>query len=348
MLRQMQQRCRASVFRAASVRLARPCLRPSVAALQGQQRHQTVVGSAYKRGGHLPTAAQLNALENWGEEEADRDALVLVPGQPRSMKPPEGCVVVRSHNAPAIGFGSKFPQQAYAAHPQNFTPLRVPHPGFVALDRAVRDVAVESRFDLLERGIKPRYAGECRGTPRRAPQDGMIGEIRVRQVQNPYVRLRAWQKYRLNTFPSKNWARWKPLRCAIQGSRRRYRLPEDISPYKDELGEWHPPRVSSRYKADMAKQYYMQSLPWVWKKDYYRPPQHFMDREPRGPKRWYKKEYRRAQIQAALKRVDSLVEDYRKEKRDAKRLSWVETLALEFAGEQLAGRFVRTRRLPKL
>ena len=30
---------------------------------------------------------------------------------------------------------------------------------------------------------------------------------------------------------------------------RRYRVPQDIAPYKDELGEWHPPRVSGRYKA---------------------------------------------------------------------------------------------------
>ena len=29
----------------------------------------------------------------------------------------------------------------------------------------------------------------------------------------------------------------------------RYRIPQDIAPYKDELGEWHPPRLSGRYKA---------------------------------------------------------------------------------------------------
>lgn len=29
----------------------------------------------------------------------------------------------------------------------------------------------------------------------------------------------------------------------------RYRIPQDLAPYKDELGEWHPPRLSGRYKA---------------------------------------------------------------------------------------------------
>lgn len=144
------------------------------------------------------------------------------------------------------------------------------------------------------------------------------------------------------------WVGWSPYRANVLGSRRRYRVPEDIAPYKDELGEWHPPRVSGRYKADIEKQYYMNSLPWVWANDYYRGKHHFMDREPRGPKRWYKREFRRAQIAAALKRVDGLVEDYRKERRDAKRLSWVEEVALEFCGEQLASPYVRKRILPKM
>jgi hypothetical protein len=167
-------------------------------------------------------------------------------------------------------------------------------------------------------------------------------------VQNPYVKLTLQKKYPLNAWPSRNWADWSPHAAYVRGSRRRYRIPEDITPYKDELGEWHPPRVSGRYKADIEKQYYMNSLPWVWANDYYRGKQHFMDREPRGPKRWYKREFRRAQIAAALKRVDSLVEDYRKERREAKRLSWVETVALEFCGEQLAAPYISQRRIPKM
>lgn len=31
----------------------------------------------------------------------------------------------------------------------------------------------------------------------------------------------------------------------------RYNIPEDLFPYKDELGEWHPPRISGRYAADV-------------------------------------------------------------------------------------------------
>ena len=32
----------------------------------------------------------------------------------------------------------------------------------------------------------------------------------------------------------------------------RFRIPTDIGPYKDELGEWHPPRLSGRYKASAS------------------------------------------------------------------------------------------------
>ena len=95
----------------------------------------------------------------------------------------------------------------------------------------------------------------------------------------------------------------------------RYRIPQDINPYKDrlshascdlkrgsedELGEWHPPRLSGRYKAsrfpaclhlkwklqgqsrlfrqaDVEKQYLMNSLPWVWSNDYYQSRLHIWD-----------------------------------------------------------------------
>lgn len=263
-------------------------------------------------------------------------------------KPAEGAVVVRRHNGPSPSAGSAFPSQAYPAHPHNFTPLRPVPAGFGPVDRAVRDVAWESRFDLLQRGLEPKYAAECLGTPRKELQDGLVHGLRVRPVQNPYVGLNNQKRYPLNAWPSRDWADWQSDRCYIRGSRRRYRVPEDIVPYKDELGEWHPPRVSGRYKADIEKQYYMHSLPWVWASDYYRGKQHFMDREPQGPKRWYKKEFRKVQVESALKRADSLIEDYRRERREAKRLSWVENAVLEFAGEQLAAPFVRQRRLPKM
>ncbi|CAE7038463.1 fldA [Symbiodinium natans] len=213
---------------------------------------------------------------------------------------------------------------------------------------AVRDVAWESRFDLMERRIEPRYAAEPVGTPRRELQDGLVRGIRVRPVQNPFVRLKPAMKYRLNTWQSRNWKEWSPNLCNVRGSRRRYRVPQDIAPYKDELGEWHPPRVSGRYKADIEKQYYLNSLPWVWANDYYQGKLHYMDREPHGLKRWYRKEYRKAQVLEALKRADEMIEDYRKERRQGKRLSWVETIVKEFAGDQLAAPYVRSQKKPKM
>jgi len=290
------------------------------------------------------TAATRGALERNFEEEERRK----LPDSPLRCPPPADAVVVRSFNSPSPSAGSTFPAQVYPAHPHNFSPLRPVPPGFHAQDRAVRDVAWESRFDLLERRIVPRYAGECRGTPRRELQDGLVGGIRVRPVQNPFVKLTPEKKYRLNTWPSRNWSEWTPQRTNVRGSRRKYRVPEDIAPYKDELGEWHPPRVSGRYKADIEKQYYMNSLPWVWANDYYQGKIHFMDREPHGPRRWYKKEFKKMQIAEALKRADSLIEEYRKERREAKRLSWVEDMVLEFAGEQMSSPYIRQRRLPKM
>lgn len=282
------------------------------------------------------------------ERQDEADELRTLPQALVDAPPPAGAVIRRIHNRPSASAGSIFPAQIYPGHPQNFTPLRPIQPGFSALDRAVRDIAWESRFDLFERRIEPRYAAECPGTPRREIQDGLVGGIRIRPVQNQYVELSAAKKYRLNTWKSRDWRSWKPTLCHVRGSRRRYRIPEDIAPYRDELGEWHPPRVSGRYKADIEKQYYMNSLPWVWSNDYFQGKQHFMDREPRGKKYWYKKEFRKAQVAEALKRADEIIEEYRKERREVKRLSWIETIVLEFAGDQMAAPYVRQRRFPKM
>lgn len=292
----------------------------------------------------MKSGAETGALERI----RDAQELSTLPEKLALALPPPGAVVLRAHNRPAASAGSIMPVQIYPGHPHNYTPLRpIPH-GFGPLDRAVRDLPWESRFDLLERRIEPRYAAECVGTPRRERQDGLQAGIRVRPVQNPFVELKPAQKYRLNTWLSRDWSKWTPQKAHIRGSRRKYRVPEDISPYRDELGEWHPPRVSGRYKADIEKQYHMNSLPWVWAIDYFQGKLHFMDREPLGPKRWYKKEFKKAAVAEALRRADTMIEEYRKERREVKRLSWVETITLEFAGEQLAAPFVRQRRLPKM
>lgn len=293
---------------------------------------------------NMKSGAETGALERIQDAQELSNLPEILPVSP----PPEGAVICRGHNRPDASAGSIMPAQIYPGHPHNYTPLRPIQQGFSPLDRAVRDLPWESRFDLLDRKITPRYAEECPGTPRREIQDGLVGGIRVRPVQNPHVELTPAQRYRLNTYLSKDWSRWTPQKTHVLGSRRKYRVPEDISPYRDELGEWHPPRVSGRYKADIEKQYYMHSLPWVWAIDYFQGKQHFMDREPLGPKRWYKKEFKKAAVAEALRRADSMIEEYRKERREVKRLSWVETITLEFAGEQLAAPYVRQRRIPKM
>lgn len=295
-----------------------------------------------KKDPNLLSGAARGALERLAEDEARRP---LLHAEALSSVPPEGALIVRGHNSPS--FGERLPQ-SYAAHPFNFTPLRQVPPGFAAADRAVREVAWESRFDLLQRRVLPRYYSECPGTPRREMQMGLVGGVRVRPVQNPSVRLNPAKRYRLNAWASKDWKKWRPTLCYIRGSRRRYRVPEDIAPYRDELGEWHKPRVSGRYKGDIEKQYYMNSLPWVWANDYFRGKEHFMDREPRGQRRWYKREFRKAIVAEALKKREQLLEEHRQERREAKRLSWLETIVLEFAGEQLAAPYIRQRRLPKI
>ncbi|KAF4718377.1 hypothetical protein FOZ63_003983, partial [Perkinsus olseni] len=171
-----------------------------------------------------------------------------------------------------------------------------------------------------------------------------------------------------------------------------YNIPEDLFPYKDELGEWHPPRISGRYAADVRKQYYIHSLPWVWDQDAMDAgKKHFMDREPLGNKRWYlsdrfyrmhvtihetiqlcdwnaekvsrssggstpgldplhrfRREYRKAKTAEALRGMDSLVEEYRRETRAAKPYTWFERTVHEIAGNQIAPKYVRVRKLPKM
>jgi len=244
--------------------------------------------------------------------------------------------------------GLEVPQRLTPTSPLNFTPLRPVPQGFSPLDRAVREVPWESRFDLLKRGVKPRYMDECRGTPVRQYMEGVVDGMRIRPVQNPYVKLNRQKRYRLDTFPSRDWRRWNPLKVYVKGSRQRFNLPEDIAPQKDELGEWHPPKLSGRYTADVEKQYYMNSLPWVWAKDFYNPPLHFMDRNPKGLKRWYKKEYRLAQIREAMRGMEALKEQYRQERKDAKRLSWFEQTVQETVGDTIASPYIRRVKRVKL
>eukprot|EP00438_Fugacium_kawagutii_P015858 Skav209342 [mRNA] locus=scaffold241:431710:438587:- [translate_table: standard] len=99
------------------------------------------------------------------------DELRNLPQEPLpETTPPPGAVIRRPQNRPAAFAGSRFPAQLYPGHPHNFTPLRPVTVGFSALDRAVREVAWESRFDLMERRIE---------------QLGVVGERRAIGVARP-------------------------------------------------------------------------------------------------------------------------------------------------------------------
>eukprot|EP00922_Rhytidocystis_sp_ex-Travisia-forbesii_P010855 GHVS01015897.1.p1 GENE.GHVS01015897.1~~GHVS01015897.1.p1 ORF type:complete len:233 (+),score=7.60 GHVS01015897.1:204-902(+) len=223
--------------------------------------------------------------------------------------------------------------------------------GSGAVARAVRSVPYESRFDILDsQRIKPKYCSEGRGTPRRCYQENLIEGIRIAPTFNPYVKLNKAKRYVLDNWASRNWSDWDPRRCYVRGSRRRYNVPEDILPYKDELGEWHPPKLSGRYQADIEKQYRMNGLPWVWDKDFYTGKMHFHDSEPMGPKTWYRKEYKEERIKEAMKTMDETVMKHKKEVRAKKRYCWLETQVKAMArpAQVKTGKFFAPRIVPKL
>ena len=112
---------------------------------------------------------------------------------------------------------------------------------------------------------------------------------------------------------------------------------------KDELGEWHSPQLVAKYRNDIKRQYEMHSLPWVWENDYYRKNVlHYADREPLGPKHWYKRQFREEKIRAALLQADQLIEEYRKSKHQAKRHDWFDDQMMEFLGESVVQGHLKT------
>jgi hypothetical protein len=176
----------------------------------------------------------------------------------------------------------------------------------------------------------------------------MIDGVRVRAVQNPYFRAFGQKLKQANRWKSRDWANWDPTRVAVRGSVKTYNVPDDIVPKKDELGEWRDPTLSGRYQADIKRQYAMHGLPWVYKKDFLKHKMHILDKEPIGPKRWYKREYRLAKIKEAMRNMDSLVEEYRKERQAAKKKTWFEQIVHKLVGGQLASKYITERKLPKV
>lgn len=216
------------------------------------------------------------------------------------------------------------------------------------VDRAVRELPWRSRFEILKERVKPRYMSECPGTPRREYQENVINGIRIAPTFNPYVELNKEKRYRLDNWPSRNWDEWDPRACYTRGGRRRHAIPKAFLPVKDELGEAHPPKISARYKADVEKQYYMNGLPWVWNVDYYLGKIHYHDREILQPKAWYRHAFRRQRMEMELNNIDKHLKEHREQNRLRKRYSYFEKAIAGIAGEELASKYIRQRKIPRM
>jgi len=257
------------------------------------------------------------------------------------------CIVCRPYNAPPLHIGWDVSKSLTFNEPLNFTPLRSIPQGFNTLDRASRDVPWESRFDLLQRRISPAFVSDSTGTPRREFQGGMVNGIRVRPALNPHFiptghKLKQW-----NTWRSRDFVGWDALKTSVRGSYKPYDIPGELKPLKNELGEWHPPVVSSRYQADVKRQYILNGIPWIFEKDFMEGKRHLRDREPSGLKRWQRKEYRAAKVREAMKSMPRRIEEYKKDRCAAKRNSWFETVILDMAGEQAVHQIIRKAKLSK-
>ena len=257
-------------------------------------------------------------------------------------------LIVRQQNWPPSHVGWDFSRSLHSSEPANFIPLRSVPPGFNSLDRASRDFPWETRFDLVDRRIEPKFMRSCVGTPRREYQAGMVDGVRIRPAFNPYFvpnkrKLREW-----NTWASRDFRNWNPYLTSVRGSVKKYAIPLDLFPMKDELGERHPPLVSSRYQADVKKQYAINSIPWVFDKDFMDMKIHLRDREPLALKRWYKREYRVAKMREAMKTMGGQVADYRKSRRITKVNTWFEKLVIDMGGDNATEQVIRRPKFSKL
>ncbi|SOS77763.1 conserved Plasmodium protein, unknown function [Plasmodium sp. gorilla clade G1] len=210
-----------------------------------------------------------------------------------------------------------------------------------ALDRKIREVPYLSRYVILEKlKKKPRYMSECVGTPRRAYDYNTFDKIRYKPTFNPYVHLNKDKKYRLDNWKSRDHENFDPLKCYVRGSRKSYDIPYAILPTKDELGMFHPPILSGRYKADIEKQYYMHDLPWVWHKNFYTGTSHFCDNMVIGKKKWYRKEQQNEKMKESMKKINNLVLEYREECKNKKRYNFLENV-VNTLGDEIAHKYIR-------
>ncbi|EUR73756.1 hypothetical protein PFBG_01817 [Plasmodium falciparum 7G8] len=119
-----------------------------------------------------------------------------------------------------------------------------------------------------------------------------------------------------------------------------YDIPYAILPTKDELGMFHPPILSGRYKADIEKQYYMHDLPWVWHKNFYTGTSHFCDNMVIGKKKWYRKEQQNEKMKESMKKINNLVLEYREECKNKKRYNFLEKV-VNTLGDEIAHKYIR-------
>lgn len=287
------------------------------------------------------TAAHRNATESISPD--------FILGEFVSLQP--GSVIVReiNHLPKHVGWDGTwlYPRES----PLNFTPLRpIDRLLESSIDRVVREVPFENKHEIVSRRlVRPVFAREpeC-GTPRREYQGGMIDGLRVRAVFNPYYKPTGQKLKQMNQWKSRDWAHWNPNKVGVRGSTKMYSIPDDIVPKKDELGEWRDPTLSGRYQADVKRQFTIHGLPWIYKRDFLENKMHILDKEPIGPKRWYKREYRLAKIREAMRNMDSLVDDYRTERKAAKKKTWFEQIVHKLVGGQLASKYITERKLPKI
>lgn len=218
------------------------------------------------------------------------------------------------------------------------------------VQRAVRERPTERREAYLtaDKIVRPQYMAECRGTPRREYSVNLIDGIRVKPTFNPYQKLTAERNRQLAVYKSRDWDNWDPFQCYVGLGGRRYQIPEDLLPTKDELGCWQGPMLSKRYVADIRKQYFMHGLPWVWDKSFYREKLHAADREPNLPRNRYTTNNRKLRVQKAIRRVENMKISYLREKKDARRYRWWERVILEFGGVQALEDYARVRKVPRL
>eukprot|EP00920_Eleutheroschizon_duboscqi_P035908 GHVT01086872.1.p1 GENE.GHVT01086872.1~~GHVT01086872.1.p1 ORF type:complete len:148 (+),score=5.95 GHVT01086872.1:904-1347(+) len=73
-------------------------------------------------------------------------------------------------------------------------------------------------------------------------------------------------------------------------------------------------------------------LPWIWGKNFYEQRMHILDHPPLGPKRWYRRQFKRLQIAAVLQNIDRNVHRSRERKWSGRQRQWFEDSSRKLLG----------------